>query len=79
MACESYQATHPQLDPLCRHCGESSDAHQRQLIAELLEALKAVVVATEAADNPRDQGVSGDDDVIVQAKAVIAKAEKERH
>lgn len=45
---------------------------------ELLAALKALVAETERCDNARDMGVNEYDDVMDQARAVIAKAEGQR-
>jgi len=42
---------------------------------DLLAALKALIAATEASDNPSDMGVSSDEDVMVAARAAVAKAE----
>lgn len=43
----------------------------------LLEALKALVAATEAADNPSDMGVGAHADVMVQAREAIEAAENQ--
>ena len=50
-----------------------------QLIAaapDLLAALKALVVATGRADNPSDCGVASSDPVVLEAIAIIAKADQ---
>ena len=41
---------------------------------EMLEALEALVTATENADNYADQGLPRDDDTMIRARIIIQKA-----
>lgn len=68
---------------LCHDSVNGSDmvrvvrADDSELLAagNVLAALKALVARTETCDNPSDEGVSSDDDVMIAARAAIAKAE----